>query len=55
MSAFKLRHPAQVKADADAYVARVLAPMDELLSDMRKLAAGLFSDGVLPDRRTEPR
>jgi len=55
LAAFKLRHPAEVQAETDALVARVLGPLDELGADMRCALGRFYGANPAIDRRATPR
>ncbi|MBD7987138.1 hypothetical protein H9645_03760 [Luteimonas sp. Sa2BVA3] len=55
LAAFRVRQPAQVQAETDAMVARLLAPLDELARDFQTELGRMHADGSLPDRRKAPR
>lgn len=56
LAAFRLRSPAEVQAEADAMIARMLGPLDEVLGQIDAEVASMHADGTLPDRRrrTQP-
>lgn len=55
LAAFKLRQPAQVQAETDALVARVLGPLDELGTDMRGALGRFYGSHPEIDRRSTQR
>lgn len=55
LAAFRLQQPAQVQAETDALVARVLGPLEELSRDFDATLGRMCADGNLPDRRTHRR
>lgn len=54
LAAFKLRQPAQVQAETEALVARVLGPLDDLGADMRSTLGRLHEHPEI-DRRAKHR
>lgn len=54
LAAFRLQQPAQVQAETDALVARVLGPLDDLGTDMRAAMGRMHSLPEL-DRRAVQR
>lgn len=55
LAAFRLQQPAEVRAETDALVARVLAPLDELGREFDAAVGRMCADGSLPDRRKHHR
>lgn len=51
MAAFRVRCPVQLQADLDAQLERMLGPLDDLQRDADAVYAGMYTGGVLPDRR----
>lgn len=51
----RLPTPAQVQAQAEARLARMMAQFDDLDAYIAQVTGRMRADGVLPDRRRKPR
>lgn len=55
LAAFRLRAPAQVRAEADARAARLIGPLDALQHDFATTLGRMHADIPSLDRRKAPR
>lgn len=55
LTAFRLQHPDQLRAELAERDARVLGPLEQLQRDFSASLGGMHADGTFPDRRNQPR
>jgi len=55
LAAFRLRHPADVQAETDALLERVIGQLDDLSTYASAIHGRMYADGLLPDRRATNR